>query len=55
MNKMDLDSQTSNCVNQQQNHVNQPFYINHANSEYSHYAALQDGGWAKNDYQHLQG
>ena len=53
---MDLDNQTSNCVNQQRNYVNQPlFYIDHAKSETSHYAALQDGGWTKNDYQHLKG
>ena len=56
MNKMDLDNQTSNCGNQQKNHVNPPLFdINHANSKASYYAALQDGGWTKNDYQHLQG
>ena len=56
MNKMDLDNQTSNRVNQRENYANQPlFYINHANSESIHYAALHDGGWTKNDYQYLQG
>ena len=49
---MDLDNQTSNCLNQEPNYVHQPsFYINRANSD----SALQDGGWTKNDYQHLQG
>ena len=56
MNKTDLDKQTSNSVNQRENYANQPlFYINHANSESSHYAGLHDDGWTKNDYQHLQG
>lgn len=53
---MDLDKQTSNSVNQRENYANQPlFYSNHANNESSHYAALHDGGWTRNDYQYLQG
>lgn len=52
---MDLYKQTSNCVNQRGSYVNQPlFYINLANSETSPYAALEDVGWTKNDYQHIK-
>ena len=50
------DKELSNYVNQQPNYVNQsPIYINQSKNETSCYAALQDGGWTKNDYQHLQG
>ena len=52
---MDLYKQRSTCVNLRGSYVNQPlFYINHANSENSHYDAIQDSGWTRNDYQHLQ-
>ena len=55
-NETDLSKQTSSYVNQQRNYTDQSaFYINHANIETNCYAALQDGGWTKNDYQELQG
>ena len=55
MYKIDLHNQESNCVNQRRKYVNQPlFYINLANSETSPYAALEDVGWTKNDYQHIK-
>lgn len=55
-NGMDLHNQTSNYVNQEPNYGNQScFYINHLDVKTNCYAALQDGGWTRNDYQHLQG
>ena len=48
MKETDLDSESSNYVNQPS------FYINQSNNETSSYAALKGGEWTKNDYQHLQ-
>ena len=55
MNQTDLDSQTSNYINQQPNYANQPsFHRTQSDNETNCYAALQDGDWTKNDYQPLQ-
>ena len=52
MNERNLDNQTSNVLNQQPSYVHQPsFCINHTKN----YSSLQDGGWIKNEYRHLQG
>lgn len=56
MNETDLHKQTSNYVNQQQNYTDQSTsYLNHTNTEANCYAALQDDGQTKNNYQHLLG
>ena len=56
MSEINLNKESSNYVNQEPNYVNQQsVYINQSKNETSCYAALQDGGWTKNDYQHLQG
>ena len=56
MNESDPNNQASNNLNQQSNYANQPlFYVNQSNVETSSYAALQEGGWTKSDYQQLQG
>ena len=55
-NGIDLDNQASHYVNHQPNYGNRScLYMNHSNSETNCYAALQDGGWTRNNYQHLQG
>ena len=55
-NGMDLDNQTSYYVNQQPNYANRScFYINHSNSKTNCYAAPQDVGWTRKNYQQLQG
>ena len=55
-NGINLDNQTSHYVNQQPNYANRScFYINHSNSETNFYAAHQDIGRTRNDYQYLQG
>ena len=56
MNERDLENQVSNNLNWKGNYANQPsLYVNQSNIESSCYTVLQDGGWTKNDYQHLQG
>ena len=56
MNESYLDKQVSINLNQQSNYANKPsFYVNQSNIQTSCYAVLQDGGWAKGDYQQLQG
>ena len=56
VNEMDLDKKTSNCVKRQENYTDQSiFYLNHTNTEANCYAAFQDNGRTKNNYQHLLG
>ena len=55
MDQTDIDNQTSNYMNQQPKYANQsPFHRNQSDNKNNCYAALQDGGWTKNNYQPLK-
>ena len=54
MDEMDVDSQSSNCLNKESNYIIPPSYnANQSNVEIDNYAALQDTGWTETDYQQL--
>lgn len=56
LDEMDVDSQSSKCLNEESNYVIPPSYnANQSNVENDNYAVLQDTRWNETDYQQLNG